>query len=76
MDVELEEVDDLSEETFESLMGRRKEQLQDMCQIRNLKYGGNKTDLVTRLIQFHCNVVIGNIDPEEEFADPLQCLVV
>ena len=27
MDIELEEVDDLSEETFETLMGRRKEQL-------------------------------------------------
>ena len=71
MDIELEEVNDLSEETFETLTGRRKEQIQDMCQIRNLKYGGNKIDLVTRLIQFHWNVVIGNIHPEEEIADYL-----
>ena len=71
MDIELEEVDDLPEETFETLMGHRKEQLRDMCQIRNLKYGRNKTDLVTRLIRFHCNVVIGNTDLEEEIAHPL-----
>ena len=42
-----------------------------MCQIRNLRYGGNKTDLVQRLMQFHCHVVEGNIDLGDEIPDPL-----
>ena len=62
MYMETEEVQDLSGETYESLilMAQRKEELREMCQIRNLRYGGNKTDLVQRL---HCHVVEGNIDP-------------
>ena len=36
IDMEMEEVQDLSGETYESLMARRKEELHEMCQIRNL----------------------------------------
>ena len=71
IDMETEEVQDLSGETYESLMARRKEELREMCQIRNLRYGGNKTDLVQRLMQFHCHVVEGNIDLGDEIPDPL-----
>ena len=67
IDMETEEIQDLSAETVESLMTRKR----DECQIRSLRYGGNKTELVNRLMQFQCNVVEGNIDPQEEIPDPL-----
>ena len=71
IDMETEELQDLSAETVESLMARKRDELREMCQIRSLRYGGNKTELVNRLMQFQCNVVEGNIDPQEEIPDPL-----
>ena len=71
IDIEMEEVDDLSHETDASLMLRTKDNLREMCQIRNLKVSGNKADLTLRLLQFHGNVLAGNIDESEEIADPL-----
>ena len=53
----MEEVDDLSHETDASLMLRTKDNLREMCQIRNLKVSGNKADLTLRLLQFHGNVL-------------------